>query len=1180
MTPAVQNRRSQRSNSTSSSVLTVRKSLSLSSKQNPRSAHLRAAHSISPDQGATDYLAPIYPSQARRGSADEGRALLNNRNINRWSQSTSSSSGAVDPDQNRKPTQNTSRRMSNSLEQSGKSPQKAQYRSQKPSIDVDKSFLVPGSAGSPRSGRSANGSVAGLTPTSVYNTTTGDYFGEPWQNRKTNKFGDKVTAMSIQYVTASQQRPRQIDDVAEEKKLPKVLQESNSSSNVRQITSPEVSSMTQNPEAKRSRGHRSPTQKTMLSRALAKANNAVLLDNSSNIDGAIEAYAEACDLLQQVMMRSSDNDDRKKLSAIRKTYSNRIAELHDLDDPFATLMEKELPDDPPNFEANKVFFEARGPSAVDALEQVQIPPRAESLLPQIYGGESYMEDTSKGLRKNPVALNKSALEVPMESQYMPPPLSPRRQTSEIQPEPSERTLAGTPSAATSATSTKRTSSESTSWLDTMNDGDSVKSQKSRMSRISSSRLQAAGNSLSSEIEDEFDAALNAAVDAAYDSEEVETEETPKLSQKSHLFDMTTSSQQTSQKTALFEGRARADSDVEAPRDYLDEDTTEEEERLLDEMTDGYVFDDLTFDSKTMSALPRQSDSSTFSGRTQSSSNHSTTLTAATNLSILAEDLELAKAELTSESILPQHPVEQSKSPPKAGLLTSPQRPERLSATTLRDRRLSGQNALKIETYAPTRGTAQARVPSKLDVPAPDVQKPLPLPGPPSTGTLPVTPLTSIHSNESLPSDSPATPALVQGRSRNSLDDFGGPMSPSKLTRTLAPVVTMRKNLSSTSLKQRNTSISASMDDQSPLTPASALPPHSAGFPDMRPQLPPLPTPTTATFTHQTSFSGGMHLFDDQIGFLASPKTPRSSSGSQPSDPPIPLEPCPEAFLLRPWWLMRCLYQVVAHPRGGHLTNKMFLPREMWKVKNVKLRFLEDKISQCDILTAALLALAKVDNFDAEAMLEALQSFENELEKVRMVLAKKLGNEVGVSHNANVFRSPTEEEPPNAKAANSSSAAKSFASGWRKLRSKSSSTSAPVSNPVGSFHREAVTGPGLTMPSLPMTSSGSVQTSSRVNNHRYKIPPPTPNSLTNIPVMHATYMSSLARLFDAVQILDAIARQVEDPGLKASNQTHVGLEFCIRTAAEFFSFYIIRFVMADVCVLVDKFLKRGAEWVMA
>ncbi|KPI37396.1 uncharacterized protein AB675_10346 [Cyphellophora attinorum] len=357
MTPAVSNRRSQRSNSTSSSVLTVRKSLSLSSKQNPRSTHLRAAHSISPDRGSIDHLAPIYNYSARRGSFDDSKGL-NNRNINRWSQSTSSSTGDQDP--NRRLPQNASYGVNTTQRQLGRSPQRGQTRSQKSSNDFDKSFLVPGSTGSPRSGRSPNGSGPALTPTSVYNTTTtGDYFGETWQNRKLNKFGEPITAMSIQYVTTGTHRPRRIEDVAEERPSPQLPSKSEFSTNSNVGAVDEESAASMAAEPKRSRGHRSPTQKTMLSRALAKANTAVLLDNSSKIDGAIEAYAEACELLQQVMARSSDMDDRKKLSAIRKTYSNRIAELHDLDDPFANLMDKELPDDPPAQETNAAFSRAK-----------------------------------------------------------------------------------------------------------------------------------------------------------------------------------------------------------------------------------------------------------------------------------------------------------------------------------------------------------------------------------------------------------------------------------------------------------------------------------------------------------------------------------------------------------------------------------------------------------------------------------------------------------------------------------------------------------------------------------------------------------------------------------------------------------------------------------------------------
>lgn len=59
-----------------------------------------------------------------------------------------------------------------------------------------------------------------------------------------------------------------------------------------------------------------PSQKAMLSKALAKANAAVQLDNAQNYGAARESYIEACDLLQQVLSRTSGEDDRRKLEAI------------------------------------------------------------------------------------------------------------------------------------------------------------------------------------------------------------------------------------------------------------------------------------------------------------------------------------------------------------------------------------------------------------------------------------------------------------------------------------------------------------------------------------------------------------------------------------------------------------------------------------------------------------------------------------------------------------------------------------------------------------------------------------------------------------------------------------------------------------------------------------------------
>lgn len=54
----------------------------------------------------------------------------------------------------------------------------------------------------------------------------------------------------------------------------------------------------------------------MLSRALQKANTAVLLDNAQNFEGAMGAYADACRLLQQVMHGSTGEEDKKKLETI------------------------------------------------------------------------------------------------------------------------------------------------------------------------------------------------------------------------------------------------------------------------------------------------------------------------------------------------------------------------------------------------------------------------------------------------------------------------------------------------------------------------------------------------------------------------------------------------------------------------------------------------------------------------------------------------------------------------------------------------------------------------------------------------------------------------------------------------------------------------------------------------
>ena len=88
-------------------------------------------------------------------------------------------------------------------------------------------------------------------------------------------------------------------------------------------------------------------KKAMLSKALQKANTAVLLDNAQNFEAALEAYSDACRLLQQVMDRSSGAEDKRKLDAIKITYTTRIEELQELEDSRPpTRLEKGLPSRP------------------------------------------------------------------------------------------------------------------------------------------------------------------------------------------------------------------------------------------------------------------------------------------------------------------------------------------------------------------------------------------------------------------------------------------------------------------------------------------------------------------------------------------------------------------------------------------------------------------------------------------------------------------------------------------------------------------------------------------------------------------------------------------------------------------------------------------------------------------
>ena len=584
-------------------------------------------------------------------------------------------------------------------------------------------------------------------------------------------------------------------------------------------------------------------------------------------------------------------------------------------------------------------------------------------------------------------------------------------------------------------------------------------------------------------------------------------------------------------------------------DYEDYEA-EEEERMLEDMTKDYILDDANYDTQSKSALPRQSGSSGFSGRAWGSSIGSMPTTIGTPLSTVAETLGLPPfSQGQGQKGMPPVPPPSIALPPPPGSVpanslsqsevpkTAPSLVPSLSLAIspgVRDRRLSGQKVkqLKIDTNArlPSAHTGSKTQPH-LRLP-PTMQANNITNVPKSTSLTTDTPLeisgaalqqanllgVSRQVSSPFPNNSPAealssvsSNTSILSKARNHKDQIPStPASPARTTARSTGPGALRKNFSSSSLKSlRQPAATPPATDDPPGTPLSRV--FSSSSTVVRngslPAVPDLPTPSVTNLAKHGLAAGSISFLDNDIH---SPHVPGSPNPSI-VDAPLPLEPCPESFLLRPFWLMRAIYQTIAHPRGGYISTRLFVPRDAWRVKNVKLKNVEEKVSNCDLLTAALLNLSKVDTLDADAMLEEMQAFELVLDQVQGQLGKKLGTDVGVSGSAAIFKaSPIVDEAGSivetlgSKSTNTSS--KSYLPSWRKLgRTKNTNASGHPSGSSNAQLKDSVR-ETLTMRSLPMTAAINPRFAKRDSTKVLGIGP------------HSHYMAALGRLCDAVQVL--------------------------------------------------------------
>jgi hypothetical protein len=280
----------------------------------------------------------------------------------------------------------------------------------------------------------------------------------------------------------------------------------------------------------------------------------------------------------------------------------------------------------------------------------------------------------------------SNLKPPLDPKYLPPPLSvspkpPRTPDSPRKGEglAAKSTLGLIPSHPTSHSRTPST--ESTSWLDTIDEsgGSSPSSVHSRSSNqgLRRKRIRAASGAT----EAEFDAALDAAVEAAYDDGlepvmDADPAQKETMSAARRNVEMAKERVREAERAAAIQRakekekhRLTPKPESHARNDSVEleygEDEEEEEERMLEEMTRGYVLDDFEFDLQSKSALPRQSDSSSFSGRTGGSSIGSNPTTGGTSFRTLSEapSLPTIPPKRQSKAAPPPHPPPTAALPP-------------------------------------------------------------------------------------------------------------------------------------------------------------------------------------------------------------------------------------------------------------------------------------------------------------------------------------------------------------------------------------------------------------------------------------------------------------------------------------------------------------------------------------
>ncbi|KTW28113.1 hypothetical protein T552_01974 [Pneumocystis carinii B80] len=150
--------------------------------------------------------------------------------------------------------------------------------------------------------------------------------------------------------------------------------------------------------------------------------------------------------------------------------------------------------------------------------------------------------------------------------------------------------------------------------------------------------------------------------------------------------------------------------------------------------------------------------------------------------------------------------------------------------------------------------------------------------------------------------------------------------------------------------------------------------------------------STATLIPSSSSNKTRHS-DTYISFLHDNILPKTSLLEVD---PIHMQK-PRNPIEKTYWLMKILQKLlmpfIIKSEGSYITPQLFIPKDIWYVKNVKLKGEEEKIKVCESLIFTLNKIKSLKKDDLQSLIKELVYLDNMVDIFRFWLLKKFGTEV-------------------------------------------------------------------------------------------------------------------------------------------------------------------------------------------